>query len=156
MNIPSLAQPVLKQASRLIVLTIVLSFSFISLSFAGTKEDVSINAEELKLATKTFKRYCAKCHGKEGKGDGRMNRIYLKLQVVTPTDFTIGFFEIRPAAYLRQIITEGGEKEGRSKYMPPFKDEISSAQIESLVKLIKVTGKMRKMPKSQVTTQRNF
>jgi len=147
MNILTIAKLVLNHISKLSVLIIMLSFSFISLSFASSEEDISINAEELKLATKTFKRYCAKCHGKEGKGDGRMNRLYLKLQVVTPTDFTIGFFKIRPDAYLRQIISEGGEKEGRSKYMPPFKDEIDSAQIESLIKLIKVTSKMRKMPK---------
>ena len=126
-----------------------LTFSLIPFAQAEAIDNHGITASELKETTKVFKRYCSKCHGKTGKGDGRMNRLYIKLGVVTPTDFTIGFFKDRPSIYLRQIITDGGEKEGRSKYMPPFRDELSASQIGSLVKLIKATGSMRKMPKAK-------
>lgn len=127
-----------------ICIFLLLSFSTISSSYSS---EVEINADELKMAAKAFKGYCSKCHGKEGKGDGRMNRLYLKLKVHTPTSFEIGFFETRPMDYLVKMIRDGGEKQGRSKYMPPFKGELTDEQIKSLAKLINVTGKMRKMPK---------
>ena len=129
-----------------VTLLFILSFFAASNLQANQNDDLGITADELKTATKIYKRYCSKCHGKKGKGDGRMNRLYVKLQVNRPSNFTIGYFEGRSSEYLRRIIVEGGEKNSISKYMPPFADELSEKEIDALVKLIKVTGKMRDMP----------
>ncbi len=96
------------------------------------------SADELAEARKTYKHYCSKCHGENADGRGRMARMYLRLQVVGPTNFRIGYFNDRPDAYLRKMITEGGEVNERSRYMPPFKDELTPQQIEHLIKLIKL------------------
>ena len=39
--------------------------------------------------------------------------------------------------YLVKMIRDGGEKQGRSKYMPPFKDELSNEQIKKIQQIIK-------------------
>ena len=132
----------LKQFGFIVAIT----FLFCSVSQAAENSEIGITADELKVATKTYKRYCSKCHGKTGKGDGRMNKLYLKLRIHMPSDFTIGYFKDRPASYLKLIIREGGENHDRSKYMPPFRDELSEEKIDLLVKLIQITGRMQKMP----------
>lgn len=107
----------------------------------------SFTADELKKTAKIYKIYCSKCHGKQGKGDGRMNKLYIKLRINAPSNFTVGYFEHRSSAYLKRIIREGGEANHRSKHMPPFKDELTDKQINSLVKLIRLAGKSRSLPK---------
>ncbi|MDH5257924.1 MAG: cytochrome c [Gammaproteobacteria bacterium] len=130
-----------------IALLIALNFTMISLSYSAETAEVNITADELKVATKIYKTYCSKCHGKTGKGDGRMNRLYIKLQINAPSNFTIGYFEDRPAEYLKRLIRDGGEKNSRGKHMPPFAEELSDEKIDLLVKLIQETGKLRSMPK---------
>jgi len=129
-------------------LLIFVSFTFFSGAYAEP-EKLSLTADEWKQGKKIFKRYCSKCHGKTAKGDGRMNKLYLKLRTNTPSNFTIGYYEKRPTKYLRKIITEGGEKHNRSKYMPPFKDELTSEQIDIMVKLIQFTGQEGMFPSSK-------
>ena len=131
---------------RVVGFFLLLNFSLVFTISASELTKTDITADELKVATKIYKRYCAKCHGKQGKGDGRMNKLYLKLRINAPSNFTIGYFEDRPVDYLKRIISEGGETNDRSKYMPPFVNELSEDKIDLLVKLIKVTGEMRKMP----------
>ena len=126
-----------------------IAFLFGSLSHASENTDDDFSVDELKLVAKTYKRYCSKCHGKKGEGDGRMNKLYIKKRIHMPSDFTIGYFKDRPASYLKKIITEGGEKHDRSEYMPPFGEELSEDKIDLLVRLIQVTGNMQSMPKSK-------
>jgi mono/diheme cytochrome c family protein len=88
-----------------------------------------------------FMRYCKKCHGKKADGEGRMTKkIYRKKQTQLPANFTLGIFIDRPDDYMRKIITEGGPKNDLSKYMPPFKDEISEKDVEDLIHFIRKTA----------------
>lgn len=124
----------------LVFLTVLVLFSFSAgQSFAAE----SFNDSEWKQASKIYKRYCAKCHGKTAHGDGRMIPIYLRKQVKLPTDFTVGYFEDRPADYLRKVIAKGGQPNKRSEYMPPFEEELSKQEIELMVRLIKIIGQDR-------------
>ena len=72
-----------------------------------------------------FIRYCATCHGDEGKGDGQ-NASNL---VPPPPDLTAS----RGAAdlgYLRRVIAEGSAAVGRSPLSPPWGRTLSPQQIE--------------------------
>jgi len=89
---------------------------------------------------KLFMTYCARCHGKDADGEGRMvKRLYRKLKTQLPSNFTLGIYSNRPAEYLHKIITNGGENHSMSKYMPPFGEELSTENIDDLVHFIKKT-----------------
>lgn len=103
-------------------------------------------AADIAAGKETFMAYCAKCHGKKADGDGRLAVLYRRLLEPKPSDFRVGYFEYRPAAYLRKIITDGGEAHSRSKYMPPFQGELSDEAIEQLILFIQETGKRRQVP----------
>ena len=88
---------------------------------------------------KLYDRYCARCHGKEADGEGRMvKRLYRKKGTQLPSNFTLSVYADRPAAYLRKIIVEGGENNDMSKYMPPFGQELSPRDVDDLIYLIKL------------------
>ncbi len=84
-----------------------------------------------------FQTYCARCHGIEADGEGPMAILYRRLHAPKPSNFTIDYFAERPEAYLRKIILEGGERHGRSKYMPPFQGELGEHQIADLIAFIR-------------------
>jgi len=72
-----------------------------------------------------FARYCATCHGDEGKGDGQ-NASNL---VPPPPDLTTSK-NLTDAAYLRRVIAEGSAAAGRSPLSPPWGRTLSAQQIE--------------------------
>ena len=74
---------------------------------------------------------CALCHGESGLGDGRMAAI-----VKSPPPFNLTL-SVMPDAYLKEIITRGGEAMGRSVQMPPWVDELSPTEIELVIAYIK-------------------
>jgi len=78
-----------------------------------------------------YKTYCARCHGKEGKGDGRMAKI-----VKTPPPFDLTKSR-QPDDYLALIIIGGGEIMKRSAQMPPWGDELSRQDTLSVIAYIK-------------------
>lgn len=78
-----------------------------------------------------YNTYCTRCHGKEGKGDGKMSRI-----VKTPPPFDLTK-SVQNDTYLMLIITGGGEPMKRSAQMPPWGDELSPQDIQSVIKYIK-------------------
>ena len=84
-----------------------------------------------------YQDYCARCHGPKADGNGRMAVLYRRLFAPKPSDFTVGYFAERPEAYLRKIILEGGERHGRSKYMPPFQGELGEQQVADLIAFIR-------------------
>lgn len=74
-----------------------------------------------------FKSYCALCHGEKGDGKSRTIKLYPEY------DLTI---KITEQALLEDIIRQGGEKVGRSPFMPPWQDELSEEQIMDVISYI--------------------
>ena len=72
-----------------------------------------------------FARYCATCHGDEGKGDGQ-NASNLD---PPPPDLTASR-NLGDAAYLHRVIAEGSAAAGRSPLSPPWGRTLSAQQIE--------------------------
>jgi mono/diheme cytochrome c family protein len=72
-----------------------------------------------------FARYCATCHGDEGKGDGQ-NASNLD---PPPPDLTISK-NLGDTAYLRRVIAEGSAAVGRSPLSPPWGRTLGAQQIE--------------------------
>lgn len=74
---------------------------------------------------------CALCHGREGKGDGKMARI-----IKDPPPFNLTKSRIE-GKYLRDIIAKGGEAMGRSPRMPPWGTDLADTEIESVILYLK-------------------
>jgi mono/diheme cytochrome c family protein len=75
-----------------------------------------------------FAQYCATCHGDEGKGDGQ-NASNLN---PAPPDLTTSK-NVRDAAYVRRVVTQGSAAVGRSALSPPWGRSLTAQQIEYLV-----------------------
>ena len=78
---------------------------------------------------------CALCHGKEGKGDGKMARI-----IKEPPPFNLTLSRV-DGQYLRDIISKGGEAMGRSPKMPPWGKDLNKQEITSVIMYIKTLRK---------------
>ena len=87
-----------------------------------------INADS---GRRIYESRCALCHGKSGLGDGRMAKI---VKAPPPYNLTLS---VMPDDYLKAIITRGGEAMGRSPQMPPWRDELSNAEIDQVMAYIK-------------------
>lgn len=72
-----------------------------------------------------FTRYCATCHGDEGKGDGQ-NASNLN---PAPPDLTVSK-NLADTAYVRRVIAEGSAAAGRSPLSPPWGRTLSDQDIE--------------------------
>lgn len=119
---------------RILSLALMLSAT-LPLASTQTKADAAAQHER---GEKLFTTYCARCHGKNADGEGRMvKRLYRKLKTQLPSNFTLGIYADRPAEYLHKIIRYGGENNAMSKYMPPFGEELSDENIDDLVHFIK-------------------
>lgn len=85
----------------------------------------------LKTGRAVFLGRCALCHGRTGEGNGKMARI-----IKDPPPFNLTLSGA-PDDYLRKIITGGGASMGRSPRMPPWGNDLSSNEIESVILYIK-------------------
>ncbi|MFK7888094.1 MAG: c-type cytochrome [Gammaproteobacteria bacterium] len=74
-----------------------------------------------------FQGRCVLCHGAYGEGDGRMARIIKDPPPANLTSSTLSDPE------LLAIISAGGEAVGRSPQMPPWSDQLSLPDIQSLI-----------------------
>lgn len=84
------------------------------------------SSPDMYLGRLVFRTRCALCHGETGKGDGRM----AKITNPPPVDLR----ESRvPNEYLRLIVSNGGESVGRSFQMPPWRDELSPLELDSVL-----------------------
>ena len=92
--------------------------------------DASVSATE-KLGRLTYQSRCTLCHGQSGLGDGKMSKI-----IKTPPPFDLTLSTV-PDDYLRLIISNGGEAMGRSAQMPPWRDELNSIEIDSVIIFLK-------------------
>jgi len=78
-----------------------------------------------------FETRCTLCHGISGEGNGRMSKI---IKTPPPYDLTKS---IVPDPYLKMIIEKGGEGVGRSAQMPPWSDQLTNNQVDSVILYIK-------------------
>ncbi|MFK7816907.1 MAG: cytochrome c [Gammaproteobacteria bacterium] len=85
------------------------------------------NSAKVKAGEKVYKARCALCHGESGQGDGRMSKV---IKNPPPFDLTES---VMPVEYLQLIVSNGGEPVGRSPQMPPWNDELTDTELESVV-----------------------
>jgi mono/diheme cytochrome c family protein len=83
---------------------------------------------------KEFVRYCTKCHGSEGKGDGPQ----ADALTTKPRDFTdCARMQKESDDMLFATIKDGGEAVHLSKDMPAWKDGMDDAEIHDLVAYVR-------------------
>lgn len=137
---PNPAHPLLAQtgagvykAARLMALALLL----LAVSPIASAQPLAAQDAQYERGKKLFGSYCARCHGKDADGEGRMViRLYRRMQTQLPSNFTLSTYTDRPSEYMRKIITEGGENNAMSKYMPPFGQELSTKNIDDLIYFI--------------------
>ena len=71
-----------------------------------------------------YKAYCVLCHGAEGAGGSRMNKLH--------SNINLKISNLSPAEY-DEIIRKGGAAVGRSEFMPGWQSELTDEQIEDVV-----------------------
>lgn len=76
-----------------------------------------------------YQNYCALCHGKEGKGDGRAARLH------TPPPFNLTLSGA-PRDYIAQVVRKGGEAMGRGKGMPPWGEQLTDEQTNDVLNFL--------------------
>ena len=78
-----------------------------------------------------YRTYCVLCHGAKADGKGRAARHYSP----PPADLTTSQAS---DAYKELIVRKGGAAVGRSQYMPPWEQELTTEQIEDVVHYLRV------------------
>lgn len=102
------------------------------------KNPEAVNAESVEAGKKLYSRYCASCHGPNGKGDGGM-----ALSGGTPSDLTDDQWDYGSA---------DGEifvaiRDGVSADMLAYKDKINDKQIWQVVNFLRSIGPKKKEEK---------
>jgi mono/diheme cytochrome c family protein len=85
---------------------------------------------------KIFAASCARCHGREGKGDGAD---LAKLQsAVSPDDWTDkASNQELTDSFIVSMITKGGKANGKSRIMPAFASKLNTQQVQDLLEFIR-------------------
>src|SRR5438128_866398 len=74
-----------------------------------------------------YQRYCSGCHGVDGRGGAKTFMPHIGALTKK------GYIELLEDDYLTEIISEGGEKLGKSGFMPSFKTTLSGEQIGDVI-----------------------
>jgi len=116
----------LQQNSLYIAVLIILATSIIAPAAPG----------DVKRGAQIFAGNCARCHGKEGKGDGPD---LVKLQsAVSPDDWTDKESnEELTNSFIVSMMTKGGKANGKSRIMPAFGNKLSPQQVQDLLAFIR-------------------
>ncbi|MBI4483167.1 MAG: cytochrome c [Acidobacteria bacterium] len=111
-----------------IALLLILTWTFpASSGVAGPKGDAKAGLE-------LHKKYCVRCHGEQGKGDGPGAKM-LKTKPANWTDKAL-MSKISDDE-LFKVIREGGGAVGKAKAMPGFKDKLKDADVQNLIAFIR-------------------
>ena len=78
-----------------------------------------------------YQRYCAGCHGADGRGGGK--NFMPHVGALTRKGYT----DLLEDSYLEAIIAEGGEAFGKSSYMPSWKMTLSSQDIADVIAYVR-------------------
>jgi mono/diheme cytochrome c family protein len=73
-----------------------------------------------------FFNYCVTCHGPNADGRGRAAKLY------DPKPANLRESD-KNAAYMKLIVSKGGQSVARSQYMPPWGEELTEEQISDVV-----------------------
>ncbi len=86
---------------------------------------------DMATAQKQFDKYCAKCHGSEGRGDGQMSALLTQ----QPKDFTdCAAMAKEPDNVLLNVIKNGGAPvQGQRSDMPAMGKSLSDSEIRALL-----------------------
>ena len=76
---------------------------------------------------KLYKRYCAGCHGADGRGGA--HTFMPHVQNLTKKDY----IELVPDGYLYLVIAEGGVAVGKNSYMPAWESTLSEQDIKDVI-----------------------
>jgi mono/diheme cytochrome c family protein len=77
-----------------------------------------------------FQNYCVTCHGVNADGKGRAAKLYDP----KPANLRVSPYNDQ---YKELIIRGGGERVGRSKFMPPWGQELTDEQIGDVVSFLR-------------------
>jgi len=77
-----------------------------------------------------YANYCVTCHGMNADGNGRAARLY------NPRPANLRQSD-KNDAYIRLIVTRGGEALGRSPKMPPWGEELTDEQIGDVAAFVR-------------------
>lgn len=91
----------------------------------------TVSSASLRVGKKIYEHRCMLCHGEEGEGDGRMAKV---IKTPPPANLVVSQLD---GDYLQKIIMEGGESVLRSPQMPPWRDELTASELESVILYIK-------------------
>jgi mono/diheme cytochrome c family protein len=96
--------------------------------------------DSVNRGAKIFVINCARCHGKEGKGDGPD---LVKLQsAVSPDDWTDKQANQELTdSFITAMITKGGKANGKSRIMTAFGDKLNAQQVQDLLAFIRSLAK---------------
>ena len=95
---------------------------------------IPAGAADLGATRKEFVRFCSKCHGTEGKGDGPQ----ADALTTKPRDFTdCARMKTLSDDTLFTAIKEGGEAVHLSKDMPAWKDGMDDDEIHDLIAYVR-------------------
>ncbi len=89
-------------------------------------EQVSINSGRT-----IFRTQCVLCHGKTGNGDGRLAKV---INSPPPANLTLSRLNDKD---LFNIVAHGGNAIGRSSKMPPWQQQLTAAELESVILYVK-------------------
>lgn len=89
----------------------------------------------VRVGRNLFKNFCTLCHGANGEGDGKMARI-----IKDPPPFNLTLSRV-PDSYLSDIINKGGEAMGRSPRMPPWFEQLTKSEVQSVILYLKTLRK---------------
>jgi mono/diheme cytochrome c family protein len=97
-------------------------------------------ADNVSRGATIFRANCARCHGKEGKGDGPD---LVRLQsAVSPDDWTDKESNQELTdSFIIGMITKGGKANGKSRIMPAFGDKLTTQQIHDLLAFVRSVAK---------------
>ena len=113
-----------------------LLFGFLVLPVFATADSVGDCGGEakscLKYGAKVFQARCSLCHGSDGLGEGIMPlslKDYPSTNLLEPK-------HAKDLAGIRKVVLEGAGIEGISAEMPPWGDELTVAQLDSVVMFV--------------------
>lgn len=100
-----------------------------------TRPKLSNESSPKSAGQDTFEQRCAYCHGASSKGDGPAVKQGLPQK---PTDLTSPEIQKQSDTALAKTISDG-----KPPYMPPWKGQISTEEIQNVVKYIRHLGENR-------------
>jgi mono/diheme cytochrome c family protein len=108
--------------------TLIAVLAALAAAHAAAAEDSAAKSNELSVHRGgiVFMHYCVNCHGITADGSGRMAKLYNpKPANLVKSD--------KNDQYKELIVRRGGEAIGRSKFMPPWGEELTNEQVKDVV-----------------------